>query len=102
VAARTELSAACPPWQMFAGSVHAGDRPDPVALRPIVDGIRPRFENAAGAGAYPAYAAARDEVVFLQDYAHRAPDVAARESVSRVAWAMRTVSAACTRAASAP
>lgn len=101
-AARAELAVACPPWQAFAAGVPAGERPDPVQLRPIVDGIRGRFDAAAGAGADASYAAARDEVAYLQDYGRRTPESAGQESVSRLIWAMRSVSSACTRAASAP
>ena len=100
--ARAELAQACPPWQAFAAAVPAGDRPDPTQLRPIVDGIRGRFDAAADAGADPAYAAARDEVAYLQDYGRRTPDAAGQESVSRLAWAMRSVSSACAKAAAAP
>jgi hypothetical protein len=100
--ARDELNAACPPWQELAAALPAGERPDPVALRPIVDGLRPRFDNAVAVGGHPSYAAARDEVAYLQDYARRPPEAVGLESVSRVAWAMRLVSQACTRAASAP
>jgi hypothetical protein len=100
--ARDELNAACPPWQALAAAVPAGERPDPVQLRPIVDGLRPRFDNAVAVGGHPSYAPARDEVAYLQDYARRSPEAVGLESVSRVAWAMRLVSEACTRAASAP
>ncbi len=101
--ARDELNAACPPWQLYAASVGPGDRPVPGEMRPIVDGIRGRFDAAAGvAGVDPAYATARDELAYLQDYARRPPDAVQLESVSRVAFALRTVSAACARAASAP
>ena len=100
--ARDELTAACPPWQAFAAAVPAGDRPDPAQLRPVVEGIRGRFEAAAATGADPSYAAARDEVIYLQDYAGRTAEAARMESISRVSWAMRTVSAACARAVSAP
>jgi hypothetical protein len=98
-AARTALQQACPAWQQFAGSVPAGDRPVPTAMRPVVDGIRPWFVAAADSNADPIYAAARDEVGYLQDYARRPVDDVARESVSRVEFAMRTVSSACDRAA---
>jgi hypothetical protein len=97
-AARTSLQQACPAWQQFAGGVAPGDRPDPAALRPVVDGMRPWFVAAADAGADPIYATARDEVGYLQDYARRPVDDVARESVSRVTFAMRTVSSACDRA----
>jgi hypothetical protein len=98
--ARAELAQACPPWQAFAAAVPVGERPDPTALRPIVDGIRPRFDNAANLGADPAYAAARDEVAYLQDYARRTPEQVELESVSRVSYAVRTVTAACAKAGS--
>lgn len=100
--ARDELNAVCPPWLTLAAAVPAGERPDPTQLRPIVDGIRARFDNAAAAGAHPSYAVARDEVAYLQDYARRSPEAVGLESVSRVAWAMRSVTDACGRAASAP
>lgn len=97
-AARTALQQACPSWQQFAGSVPAGERPNPVAMRPVVDGMRPSFVAAADAGADPSYATARDEVAYLQEYARRPVEDVARESVSRVGFAMRTVSSACDRA----
>ncbi|HUP86716.1 MAG TPA: hypothetical protein VM143_13715 [Acidimicrobiales bacterium] len=97
-AARTALQQACPSWQQFAGSVATGERPVPTAMRPVVDGIRPWFVAAADAGADPLYAAARDEVGYLQEYARRPVDDVARESISRVAFAIRTVSSACARA----
>lgn len=100
--ARDELNAACPPWQALAAAVPVGERPDPVALRPVVDGLRPRFDNAVAVGGHPSYTAARDEVAYLQDYARRPPEAVGLESVSRVAWAVRTVSEACARASSAP
>lgn len=101
-AARTELEQACPPWQAFAAGVPAGERPDPGQLRPIVDGIRGRFDAAAAAGADPAYATARDEVGYLQDYSRRTLESAGQESVSRLAFAMRSVSSACTKASTPP
>lgn len=97
-AARAALQQACPPWQEFAGSVPTGDRPNPTAMRPVVDGMRPWFVAAADAGADPSYATARDEVGYLQEYARRPVEDVARESVSRVSFAMRTVSSACDRA----
>ena len=97
-AARTALQQACPAWQQFSGSVPTGERPNPTALRPVVDGMRPWFVAAADAGADPFYATARDEVGYLQDYARRPVDDVARESVSRVSFAMRTVTTACDRA----
>ena len=100
LAARAELNAACAPWVTLAASVPRGQRPDPLALRPIVDSLRPRFDTAAQAGADPSYASARDEVAYLQDYARRSPEAVRLESVSRVAWAMRAVSSACARATS--
>jgi hypothetical protein len=99
-AARTALQQACPAWQQFAGTIPAGERPVPTAMRAVVDGIRPWFVAAADAGADPIYATARDEVGYLQDYARRPVDDVARESVSRVTFAIRTVSSACDRAAS--
>lgn len=101
-AARAELSQACPSWLAFAAGVPAGERPDPAQLRPVVDGIRGRFDVAADAGADAAYAAARDEVAYLQEYGRRTPEAAGQESVSRLAWAMRAVSTACAKAAAAP
>jgi hypothetical protein len=95
--ARAELNQACPPWTAFAEGIKPGDRPDPAAMRPIVDGIRARFDAAAGA--VPAYGAARDEVAYLQDYSRRDADAIERESVSRVGYAVSTVSAACAKAA---
>lgn len=100
-AARAALQPVCASWQQFVGSVPVGERPNPGALRPVVDGMRPAFVAAADAGADPLYATARDEVGYLQDYARRPVDVVARESVSRVSFAMRTVSSACDRAMAA-
>jgi hypothetical protein len=97
-AARTALQQTCPAWQQFAGTVAPGDRPNPVTLRPVADGMRPWFDAAADAGADPIYAAARDEVGYLQDFSRRPVAEVARESVSRVAFAMRTVTSACDRA----
>lgn len=97
-AARTALQQACPPWREFAASVPVGERPNPTTLRPVVDGMRPWFVAAADAGADPIYAAARDEVGYLQEYARRPVADVARESVSRVMFAMRTVTSACDRA----
>lgn len=94
--ARQELEGVCASWTSFASGIRAGDRPDPVALRPVVDGLKPRFDAAAVAVAD--YEAARNEVVYLQDYARRPPDAIARESSSRVGFALTTISSACTRA----
>ncbi len=101
-AARAELAAVCPPWTMFAASARAGDRPDPVGLRPIVDGLDGAFERAAAVQPDPVYTSARDEVAYLRGYARRSAADVGLESVSRVTYAMRAVSAACTRAAAAP
>jgi hypothetical protein len=98
-AARTELQAACPPWQSFAAGVPAGERPDPAQLRPIIDGIKGRFDAAATLeGVDPSYVAAREEVLYLQDYSRRTPEAVGLESISRVAYAMRVVSGACAKA----
>lgn len=97
-ALRAELAPACGPWMAFAGAMAPGDRPNPAALRPVVDGLRGPFDAAAAAS--PDYAVARDEVVYLQDYARRPADATARESVSRVGYAVRQVSDACARATS--
>ena len=97
-AARTALQQGCPAWQQFSAGVRTGDRPDPTAMRPVVDGMRPWFVAAADAGADPLYATARDEVGYLQEYARRPVEDVARESVSRVSFAMRTVTSACDRA----
>jgi hypothetical protein len=97
-AARAALQPVCPGWQQFAGGVAPGERPNPTALRPVADGMREAFVAAADAGADPLYATARDEVGYLQDYARRPVEDVARESVSRVAFAMRTVTSACDRA----
>lgn len=99
-AARSALQQpqACPAWQAFAGSVPTGERPNPAAMRPVVDGMRPAFVAAADAGSDPSYVTARDEVGYLQEYARRAVEDVARESISRVSFAMRTVSSACDRA----
>ena len=97
-AARAALQQACPAWQAFAGGVPVGDRPNPAALKPVVDGMRPWFVAAADAGADPLYTTARDEVGYLQEYAGRRVEDVARESVSRVTFAMRTVTSACDRA----
>lgn len=99
-AARAELEAVCGAWTAFAGLIPPGERPDPAALRPVADAMKPRFDAAATA--LGDYAPARDEVAYLQDYARRPADAVARESSSRVAYAVRTVSAACTRAGTAP
>ena len=98
--ARAALQPACPPWQQFAGGIPIGERPDPTAMRPIVDGMRPSFDAAADTGADPQYASARDEVGYLQEYARRPVADVARESVSRVSFAVRAVTAACDRATS--
>jgi hypothetical protein len=90
---RNELSAVCPPWVDFVSKVPRGDRPDPIALRPIVDALRPRFGNAAGV--IPAYAEARDEVEYLQGFSRKPVDEVNRESVSRVAYAMDSITKAC-------
>ena len=97
-AARTALQQACPAWREFAGGVPIGDRPNPTAMKPVVDGMRPWFVAAADAGADPIYTTARDEVAYLQEYAARPAADVARESVSRVNFAMRTVTSACDRA----
>jgi len=99
-AARNELQGVCGSWASFAAGVRAGDRPDPVALRPVADGLKPRFDAAAAA--LPDYEAARNEVAYLQDYARRPPDAIARESSSRVGFALNAISAACTRAGGTP
>jgi hypothetical protein len=99
---RAELKPLCPAWLDFAANVGPGDRPDPNAMRPIVDGMRSHFDTVAGAaGADPSYAAARDEVAYLQDLARRPADAVGRESVSRVAYAMDKVTGACTKATTA-
>ncbi len=95
-AARAELGGVCGSWATFASGIRAGDRPDPIALRPVADGLKPRFDAAAAL--LPDYEAARNEVVYLQDYARRPPDAIARESSSRVGFALNTISSACTRA----
>lgn len=97
-ALRAGLAPSCAPWTAFAASLTPGDRPTPASLRPIVDGLRAPFDAAAAASAD--YVAARDEVVYLQEYSRRPPDAIARESVSRVGYAIRQVSLACDRAAS--
>lgn len=97
-ALRDQLGPACGPWMAFAEGVAAADRPNPAALRPVVDGLRGPFDAAAAASTD--YTAARDEVVYLQDYARRPADAAARESVSRVGYAIRQVSQACAGALS--
>jgi hypothetical protein len=94
--ARAELRSGCPAWTSYAATIPAGERPDPGALKPVVNPLRPHFDAAAGAVA--SYGAARDEVAYLQDYAGRDADAIARESVSRVAYAVSTVSAACSKA----
>jgi hypothetical protein len=96
VAARAELASTCPPWNAFAAAVPAGERPDPKALGPIVRALHPHLVLAAGA--VPFYAAARDEAEYLQGYAGRTADEIQRESVSRVQYALTTVSDACARA----
>ncbi len=99
-AARQELQGVCASWASFASGIRSGDRPDPAALRPVVDGLKPRFDAAAAA--VVDYEAARNEVVYLQEYARRPPDAIARESSSRVGFAFTTISSACTRAGSPP
>lgn len=95
-ALRDALAPACAPWTAFAATVSPGDRPDPVALRPVVDGLRGPLDAATAISAD--YTVARDEAAYLHDYARRPPDAAARESVSRVGYAMRQVSEACATA----
>jgi hypothetical protein len=97
-AARTALQQTCPAWQEFAGAIPVGERPNPSAMKPVVDGMRPWFVAAADAGADPIYTTARDELGYLQEYAGRPAADVARESVSRVNFAIRTVSSACDRA----
>lgn len=99
-AARAALAPACDPWAAFAASVARGERPDPRLAGPLADRMRPAFDAAATA--VPAYVAAREEVVYLQAYGRRPPADVARESSSRVAYALDTISAACSRAGSAP
>jgi hypothetical protein len=100
--ARAELRGTCPSWLDFAANVATGDRPDPAAMRPIVDALRPHFDAAAGApGADAGYAPARDELAYLQDLARRPADAVGRESVSRVHYSMDEVTSACQRAMSA-
>jgi hypothetical protein len=97
---RAELRGSCPAWLDFAANVRAGDRPDPAAMRPIVDGLRPHFDTVAGiAGVDAGYPAARDEVAYLQDLARKPADAVGRESVSRVHYAMDKVTDSCQRAA---
>ena len=100
-AARAALQPVCPGWQQFAGSVPTGERPDPTAMRPVIDAMRGPLVSAADTGAHASYTTARDESAYLQDYARRPVDDVARESVSRVAFALRSVTAACDRATSA-
>jgi hypothetical protein len=98
---RAELRPSCPSWLDFAANVGTGDRPDPAALRPIVDGLRPHFDAAAGvAGADASYGSARDELGYLQDLARKPADAVGRESVSRVHYSMDKVTSACQRAMS--
>lgn len=99
-AAREEIRGVCAAWTSFASGIRPGDRPDPLALRPVVDGLKPRFDAAAAA--MPDFEAARNEVAYLQDYARRPPNAIARESSSRVGFAVATVSAACARAGGPP
>ena len=42
-----------------------------------------------------------DEAAYLQDYARRPVEEVARESVSRIGFAMRTITSACDRAMAA-
>jgi hypothetical protein len=99
--ARAELRGTCPAWLDFAANVATGDRPDPAAMHPIVDGLRPHFDAAASApGADAAYAPARDELAYLQDLATKPADAMGRESVSRVHYSMDKVTTACQRAMS--
>lgn len=93
-ALRDGLAPACAPWAAFAATVSSGDRPDPAALRPVVDGLRGPLDAATAISAD--YTVARDEAAYLHDYARRPSDAAARESVSRVHYAIRQVSQACT------
>lgn len=94
--AHDELARACAPWRTFVAQLAPGARPDPAALRPIVDGMRPRFDAAAGAD--PSLAPATSELGWLQDYARRPPTEAAKESGGRITFAIRLVDSACTRA----
>jgi hypothetical protein len=98
VMVRAELASTCPAWAAFAAAIPAGERPDPAALGPVVGALHPHLVKAAGP--VPYYAAARDEAEYLQGYAGRTPEEIERESVSRVQYALTTVSAACARALS--
>lgn len=98
--ARQELQGVCGSWTSFASGIRSGDRPDPAALRPVVDSLKPRFDAAAAA--VDDYEAARNEIIYLQDYARRPPDAIARESSSRVGFAVTTISSACARAGGPP
>lgn len=92
-AARGELGTVCPSWVAFENRKGLGDRPAPAELKPVVDGMRPAFDAAAASD--PSYEKARDQVVWLQDYASRADDVAVREAAARVRFALHAVDAAC-------
>jgi hypothetical protein len=94
--AHDELAKACAPWRTFLAQLAPGERPDPGALRPIVDGMRPRFDAAAVAD--PSLVPATSELGWLQDYARRPPPEAAKESGGRITYAVRTVDSACSRA----
>lgn len=93
-AAQAELAQACPAWHGFEGRRGLGDRPAPADLKPVVDGMRGHFDAAAAAVAAD-YQAARDELVWLQDYANRTNEMAVREAAARVRFAMNAVDGAC-------
>ncbi|HET9443812.1 MAG TPA: hypothetical protein VFO65_10835 [Acidimicrobiales bacterium] len=97
-ALRAEVAAACVPWNEQVAALPAGTRPGPEVLRGPTAGMKGAFDNAAAAS--PAWTVARDELAYLQDYAGRPADAALRESVSRINYAIRTVSVACAKASS--
>jgi hypothetical protein len=65
-------------------------------MRKLVDGMRPRFDNAAAA--QPSYVPARDEVGYLQDYSRRTQEAVDHESIARIRYAMDKVTGACEQA----
>ncbi len=91
--AHAELGAACPPWRAVTAGLARGQRPDPLALRPVLTAMRPHLDAAAGLVA--SYAPARDQLAVLQDYAARDAASALKESSARLEFAREAVDGAC-------
>jgi hypothetical protein len=73
-AVQSALGPPCGPWRQLMATVPAGARPDPAAVRPVIEPLRVGMEAAVAAD--PSFQAAQQAVAELQAYARPGEDPA--------------------------